>query len=381
MESIGLYIHIPFCRRKCLYCDFPSYTGLEDMQDPYTAALCREISDRGGFFADATVDTIYVGGGTPTLLSDHNICRIMESVYRSFTVAADAEISMEANPGTVDKCKLAALKACGVNRMSFGVQSFSDRLLKIIGRIHSAREAEMAVEAARKAGIDNINVDLMYGLPEQSPEEFRRSIKAAAALGVQHVSAYGLTIEENTPFARMEKAGSLNLPDDCTEEAMYDSAVHLLPDLGFGRYEISNYSHPGRVCRHNLKYWHDQPYIGLGAAAHSYTGGERRANTGDVGLYMKAAAGGRSPVVFREKPDAATAMAEYIFLALRTVKGVNYDDFFRRFHENFNERNGAVAAELTGKGLLAAGRDGIRLTELGMKYGNRVFASFLPDKA
>ncbi len=381
MKSIGLYIHIPFCRQKCLYCDFPSYAGLEDMQEPYTAALCREIAGKGGLFANSVVDTVYVGGGTPTMLPARIIARILECVYTSFIMATDAEVSVEANPGTVDKRKIAVLKDCGVNRISFGIQTFSDKLLKIIGRIHSAQDAREAVTASQEAGMDNINIDLMYGLPGQSLKEFRQDIEQAAALGVQHISAYGLKIEENTPFAELNKDGRLTLPDEGVEESMYDLAASLLPSLGFKRYEISNYSWPGRECRHNLKYWHYQPYIGVGAAAHSFADGERWANIEDVGLYIEAAATGQSTVGFHEKSDCLTAMAEYIFLALRTVKGVNYNDFFRQFNENFNDRHGAKAIELVRRGLLVDGKDGIRLTERGMKYGNTVFAAFLPDKA
>lgn len=380
MRSIGLYIHIPFCRRKCLYCDFPSYAGLEDLHEPYTAALCREISGKGGLFAGAVVDTVYVGGGTPTMLPPRSIARILECVYTSFSMATDVEITVEANPGTVDKCNIGILKSYGVNRISFGVQTFSDKLLTAIGRIHSAQEARDAVAASQQAGLDNINIDLMYGLPGQSLQEFHQDMEQAAGLEVRHISAYGLKIEENTPFDVLYKNGELMLPDEAVEESMYDLAVNLLPQLDFTRYEISNYSRPGRECRHNLKYWHYRPYIGVGAAAHSFIDGERRANIPDVGLYIKATASGQSPVAFRESSDCLTAMAEYIFLALRTVEGMNYQDFFRQFNENFNDRHGAKAIEFIKKGLLTGNNDGIRLTERGMKYGNTVFAAFLPDR-
>ncbi len=376
--NVGLYIHIPFCITKCLYCDFPSVAGGEDLYAAYTAALCREIAGRGGLLSAGAVDTVYIGGGTPTVLPAGCLAEIGRCLRASFKIMKDAEFTVEANPGTLDGAKLAALRAMGVNRVSLGVQAFDDAVLAAAGRIHTAGQALAAVAAVRDAGFGRISIDLMYGLPGQTAASFRVGLERAAALPVDHMSVYGLKVEEGTPFAVLAAAGELALPDEDEEVAMYDMAAFLLPASGFARYEISNYARPGNECRHNLKYWRYEPYIGVGAAAHSFWQGERLANTDDVRDYISRVSAGETPVVSRERPDGAVAMAEYVFLALRTAAGVSWPDFAARFGCDFTERYGATIAELSRRGLVAAGRDSLRLTAQGQKYGNIVFAAFLP---
>lgn len=378
-RKLGVYIHIPFCRQKCLYCDFPSCADAEPLYYDYTTALCREIAGRGGILSAGKIDTVYIGGGTPTILPDDCLLRIIDCLRSHGRIEAGAEFTVEANPGTLDSEKLAMLRACGVNRLSIGVQAFDDKLLGRAGRIHSADMAIAAVEQAAACGFDNISIDLMYGLPGQTIANFRDSLRRAAMLPVRHISAYGLKIEEGTPFAASLAAGRLELPDEAEEDAMYEAAVSFLPSQAFRRYEISNYAKAGAECRHNLKYWQYQPYLGLGAAAHSFLNKERSANTADVGEYIKRVTNGELPVESRETPEIAVAMAEYAFLALRTTLGLSFADFTGEFGMGFLVQYGKNLDRLAAQGLVAVDADSVRLTERGMKYGNIVFASFLPE--
>lgn len=382
--KLGIYVHIPFCRQKCLYCDFPSYTTDSQLYSTYITALCREVAGRSGIFSHAVVDTVFIGGGTPTLLSQDLLSQVLNCLREHYQLSDGVEITVEANPGTVDGAKLRTLRAHGVNRISFGVQTFAERLLPKIGRIHSAAEAVRAVELAQAAGFDNINVDLMYGLPEQTVQDLQESIDRAIGMGVRHLSVYGLKIEEGTPFASLHEQGRLALPEEAAEEAMYELAAHYLPAKGFQRYEISNYAPAGWECRHNLKYWHYQPYLGLGLAAHSFFDGQRLANTGDLQQYLDffSRSGGEKqefPVAVVEKLDKETAMAEFVFLALRTSSGLHIPDFNNCFAADFFNQYNKVIAALRRQKLIEVTEKAVRLTELGMKYGNVVFGAFLPD--
>jgi oxygen-independent coproporphyrinogen-3 oxidase len=378
--KLGLYIHIPFCLRKCLYCDFPSVAGREELYDSYITALGREFAGWGGVLSANAVDTVYIGGGTPTALPAALLARLGKILRDRVPIAAVKEFTVEANPGTLTPEKLAVLRESGVNRLSLGVQAFDDEVLAAAGRIHSAAEALAAVAMAADAGITNLSLDLMYGLPGQSLASFRAGLEQAAKLPVSHLSVYGLKVEEGTPFACRQAKGELPLPDEDEEEAMYELTASFLPTHGFARYEISNYAGDGAACRHNLKYWRYRPYLGLGAAAHSFWQGERLANTAAVDDYIRLALAGASPLAERERPGHLTAMAEYAFLALRTAAGLDYADFAACFGESFAALYGNRVDRLAEKGLLTAYAGGIRLTATGMKYGNVVFASFLPDK-
>jgi len=380
MMKIGLYIHIPFCQQKCLYCDFPSHAHLDDLYQPYVTALCQEISGVGGVLTDAVVDSIYIGGGTPTVLAATALQQILQQVHDSFSVDQVAEISIEANPGTVDEEKLCTLKSSGINRISFGVQTFSDSLLRSIGRIHTGDQAIASVKLAQKVGFRDINIDLMYGLPSQSIQQLESSIQQAIELGVTHISAYGLKVEEGTPFALMEEQGRLMLPDEDVEEAMYDVTTQLLPKFGFMRYEISNFAQAGYECAHNLKYWQYKPYVGVGAAAHSFIKGQRLSNRADVAAYIEAIDADQSPIETREAPDLGMGMAEYVFLALRTVQGLLVEEFDQYFNKKFFDCYQHIITMLTAQKLIVATKKRVYLTTLGMKYGNVVFGAFLPNK-
>lgn len=378
--NLGVYIHIPFCVQKCRYCDFPSVAGGEALYEAYTAALCREIAGKGGLLSAESVDTVYIGGGTPTALPVACLTRIIRTLRDHAALAPDAEFTVEANPGTFAADTLAALRGLGVNRLSIGVQAFDDAVLAAAGRVHTAAQAADAVMAARAAGFASISLDLMYGLPGQTAASFAAGLELAVSLPVSHLSVYGLKVEEGTPFAVLQATGRLALPSEEEEEAMYEQAAALLPTSGFARYEISNYAKPGAECRHNLKYWRYRPYIGLGAAAHSFRDGERLANTADIDEYIARTAAGEDAVASRERPDPAVAMAEYTFLALRTAAGLSYPAFAATFGCSFPDRYAAAIERLNGKGLVEQDGASLRLTPRGMKYGNIVFAAFLPDE-
>ncbi|MDR2006796.1 MAG: radical SAM family heme chaperone HemW [Acidaminococcales bacterium] len=366
----GIYIHIPFCRRKCHYCDFPSYAGLADsLSSVYTDALCAEIaSETAGFSSTVTV---FFGGGTPTLLPAAEIGKMIEALAAKGLWESARERTIEANPGTVDCAALLKLRNMGFNRLSIGVQSFSDRLLKVSGRVHSAADALAAVKSARESGWKNVGVDLMYGLPGQTLKDLQESVSLAAELAPEHISVYGLTVGEGTALAKMLSCGEVSLPEEETEAVMYEWVTSYLPRRGYRRYEISNYARPGYECRHNLLYWQYRPYRGFGAAAASFDGQRRITNAPSVPEYINSGAPAR------EEIGAADAMAEFVFMGLRQTDGIDPEDFRLLFGRDIYEVYGGVLAENARKGLLTAGAR-IALTETGMKFGNQVFLTFLP---
>lgn len=331
----------------------------------------------GSRYADRCVDTIFFGGGTPSLLGDEALPRLLAEIGRSFTVKACAEISAEANPGTVNMAKLTKWRAAGINRISFGVQSFHDELLHGIGRIHTAEEAREAIKAARKAGFDNINLDLIYGLPSQTIAMLTRDIEEAIALDIEHLSVYGLIVEEDTALERMVDDGRAVLPSEEDEEAMYDYVTAQLEESGYHRYEISNYARAGRECRHNLKYWRFDEYLGLGSASHSFVDGRRFANERIPTDYIRRMRAEHTARLAEEAETAEELRGEYIFLALRTTVGVDTADFAQTFGADFRTLHGDVIERMSRDKLIEQDGRYVRLTKLGMKYGNRVFAQFV----
>ena len=376
----GVYIHIPFCRQKCFYCDFPSFAGKENRMEAYVEALCQQVKIQGFSYRQkwGIPATIYIGGGTPTALPQELMEKILAAVTEAFG-AEIGEFTVECNPGTVDEDYFKVLRAGGVNRLSFGVQSFQDALLKKIGRIHSGAEACEAVKLAQQTGFINISVDLMYGLPGQNLTDLQASVAQADALGIQHISIYGLQVEEGTAFARMEKMGKLHLPTEDEAEAMYDYMTKQLPQLGYRRYEVSNFAKAGFESRHNRSYWHDVPYLGLGAAAHSYLEGKRYAATADIAAYIAGIKAGQEIARLEEEPTREHAMEEFAFLALRTAEGLSRQAFAAKFHVELDSVYGEVMAKLSGQGLLLVDKAGCRLSEQGFKYGNVAFAEFILD--
>ena len=383
----GVYIHIPFCRQKCFYCDFPSFAGRERYESDYIDALCREITVQGALYRGrwGRPATIYMGGGTPSVLPSALMKKLLKTVQEIFGVSLESghrqsgpfEFTVECNPGTIAPAYLKMLRRYGVNRLSFGVQTFDDVLLKRIGRIHTGAQAREAMELARAAGCRNVSMDIIYGLPDETIEMLQHDLETMISLQPEHISIYGLQLEEGTAFARMKEMGKLSLPDDDTVEAMYDAMTSFLPQHGYARYEISNFAKPGFESRHNLSYWQDVPYLGLGAAAHSYLEGQRYENVRDIPAYIEGIRLGRS---IRREEEPATrriAMEEFAFLALRTAEGIDKQRFAKKFGVTLEEIYHEAIAKLKGQGLLEDTGDSVHLTELGMKYGNAAFEAFL----
>lgn len=384
-KKFGIYIHIPFCRQKCFYCDFPSFAGREKKIDRYLQALEQEfallrqrlypkdnVRDIKSKFAPRT---IYIGGGTPTALNAHQLEKLLEIVKKYVAVAE--EFTVEMNPGTVDREKLLLLQQAGVNRLSVGVQSFDDHCLKKIGRIHTVQEAVDTIELAHNLGFDNISLDLIYGLPQQDREILTKSVERALTLPVQHISIYGLQLEEGTAFQRMADMGKLHLPTDELVEAMHDYIVEKLPEAGYQRYEISNYALPGYESKHNLSYWQDVEYLGLGSGAHSYWQGTRYENPSSIDDYISALEAGKLPATLEEQVDRQAHMEEYCFLGLRTAAGIDKNLFQQKFGVDLFKVYGRTIEKLMAQDLLQHTARGIALTTLGMKYGNQVFGEFL----
>jgi oxygen-independent coproporphyrinogen III oxidase len=378
--QIGLYLHIPFCRQKCFYCDFASGPGTVLLQQAYAKALCREIEQAGQRYAGDTIHTVYIGGGTPTALAADLLQEILEKLRDSFEFSEVVEFTVEANPGTVTREKLMMLKTLGVNRLSFGVQSFDDGLLKKIGRIHTSDDALAAIAEARAAGFSNISMDLMYGLPGQTMEMLQESVKTAVSQKVEHISIYGLQIEEQTEFFRRQERGELDLPSDELVDAMYEYMTKALPAAGYERYEISNFARAGFMSRHNMSYWQDKAYIGLGASAHSYYENERFFNVAETSAYIDRLMAGESPAEIEEESTKNILMEEFCFLALRTAQGIDTKAFLLKFGCSIDSVYGSTICSLQKKGLIVYKQQYLRLTELGMKYGNVVFSEFILEK-
>lgn len=376
--GLALYIHIPFCQRKCNYCDFPSYPAAAYNVDAYLQALELEMCRYKPETQDLAVSTLFIGGGTPSILTESQLTTLFQGISKNFRLAEDAEVTMEANPGSVDFSKLKLLRQLGVNRLSLGVQSLDPKLLKRLGRIHTPVQAVEAYELAREAGFSNINLDLMNGLPGQAVSTWEYTLKTAVNLKPEHISVYGLSVEEGTLFGDEWAAGILSLPEEELCVQMTAFTHELLKSCGYHHYEISNYAMPGKECRHNQIYWHNLPYLGFGAGAASYWQRERRTNTADVDVYIEQVTKGLSPVTEREQQDLAQDMAETMFLGLRMLKGVERQGFARRFGREIDSVYGQQIKDLVRRGLLVDEGGFLHLTSKGIFLANEVFCEFLP---
>lgn len=377
----GIYIHIPFCKQKCFYCDFASTASLQkntiNLYQQYIDALCKEITMYKKLFPAIRIDTIYFGGGTPSILPPNLIIQALQTIKENFSVSKQVEITLEANPGTVDKEKLRYLYENGINRLSFGVQVVQNELLKKIGRIHTIDDADNAINWAKKVGFKNINVDLMYGLPGQTIELLKQSVDWALNKKIQHISIYGLQIEENTVFGKLEEQGKLILPTEEETERMYDYLTKVLPKNNYHRYEISNFALAGYESKHNLSYWQDKFYLGIGAGAHGYYGEKRVENPFDLNLYIEKCNKNILPFINEEIVDKTAHIEEFCFLGLRMAKGIDKNLFKVKFELNIDEIYGKKIIELEDKGLIINTNTCICLTDKGMKFGNQVFSEFL----
>ena len=375
-KSMELYLHIPFCARKCAYCDFLSFSCGTEIQKRYVAQLIEEIKTASAGFRDTSVTSVFVGGGTPSILRSEEIVRIFDVLRNTFNIEETAEISMEANPGTVTKEKLLDYRKAGINRLSFGLQSADNGELKALGRIHTYEEFLESYHMARACGFDNINVDLMSALPGQTVDSWLETLKKVAALEPEHISAYSLIIEEGTPFYELygEDRGENLLPDEDSEREMYHQTKTVLKELGYERYEISNYAKPGFECRHNVGYWTNVPYLGLGLGASSCIDGCRFQNTSDLEEYLNGGAGVRHEELALSEQDM---QEEYFFVGLRMVRGVSLKQFEEQFGIPADQVYPGLLERLVREGVVEQVGDMFRLTEYGMDVSNYVMAEFL----
>ncbi len=385
--SLELYVHIPFCVRKCNYCDFLSFPSGEEVREQYVQALTEEIK-RTAYAVneekdhtqqpELSVTSVFFGGGTPSLLTAEQINRLMKCIYREFSVVSDAEISIEANPGTLNELKLEALRSAGFNRLSIGLQSTQDKLLCALGRIHTLQEFEQNYDLARKCGFDNINIDIMSALPGQTLNDYRETLRIVTGFQPEHISSYSLIIEEGTPLSRDHKLLDL-LPDEETDRKMYEMTKEILGLGGFHRYEISNYARPGRECRHNMGYWDGTPYLGFGLGASSYYDHARFSNESDLRSYIRQP---YRPFVRRkdyEYQSRKQEMEDRMIFGLRMMRGISREKYKEEFGISPEDVYGSQIRKFTEYGLLECGRDHIRLTDKGIDVSNRIFEELLLD--
>jgi len=377
----ALYIHIPFCTNKCHYCDFTSYVLRGQPVDQYLDALEREMELTVRQLPPERIDTVFVGGGTPTVLTPPQMERFLASVKAYFPLADDVEFSMEANPGTTDADKLGAMRAGGVNRISFGVQSFDNALLERIGRIHNVDDVYRSLDNARKAGFSNMSIDLMFGLPNQSLEQLADSVDKALQLNLPHYSIYSLKVEENTLFHKLYERNELPLPPEEDEFNMFVLLMDMLKNRGYKHYEISNFARPGFESRHNSTYWRNEPYYGLGAGAHGYAARQRHVNLKGIQPYIDATLE-RLPRLDSFEVDEQEAMEDFMMVGLRLLDGVRASSFEEQFAgHKLEEKFGGIIEKLLQDGLLEreqlASDTIYKLSERGVLLGNEVFGAFI----
>jgi len=377
MNEVGVYVHIPFCRGKCLYCDFPSYAGREEFYGAYKDAVINEI-DNTEELRGSVIDSIFFGGGTPTVLPARFLAEILGRVL-TYSTSSNAEISLEANPGAVNEDALRVLRNAGFNRLSLGIQAWRDHLLKRLGRIHSAEDIPRAYEAAVNAGFDNINLDLMFSLPGQTLDDWTESLRKTAALKPAHISAYSLIIEEGTEFYRLYNQEALKPPDEEEDRRMYYAACDILASYGYHQYEISNFALEGRECRHNIKYWKRLPYLGVGTDSHSFYNNMRWHNTHSLEKYLRTAHGHDISGLREDiaQISVSEAMEETMFLGLRLNEGVDEDSFRRASGSGLFEIYGGVIEKMISLGLMAYADNRVFLTAKGRDVSNYVFTDFM----
>ena len=389
-KELGIYIHIPFCKKKCYYCDFVSFSNLENKQTGYIEALKKEISCYD--LEEYNVTTIYIGGGTPSYIDCYEIKEILDELRKRLknneTKFSDIEITIEVNPGTVDKEKLEVYKLSGVNRLSIGLQSTKDILLKEIGRIHTYKEFLQSYEHAKQVGFENINVDLMLGLPNQSIQDMKDSLKEVIKMEPNHISIYSLIVEEKTPIKKLIEEGELQLPEEIQERRMYWYVKSMLELSGYNHYEISNFAKEGRESKHNMNCWEQKEYIGLGVAAHSYINGIRYSNVTDLDCYIKnmmelknvkKQLRSKTNIIYNicEIQNLEDKQKEYMLLGLRKIQGVSITKFKEKYVENPIFLFRKQMEKLTKEDLLQIDGDYIRLTNKGLDFANQVWEEFV----
>lgn len=373
-RKLGIYIHIPFCRSKCLYCDFYSLPNGEDRMDRYLAALTAHLEETAPQAANHVVDTVYIGGGTPSVFGAKRIAALLRTVKRRYHLTRDCEITVEANPDSVNPDLLRTVRRAGVNRLSLGVQSADDGLLRLLGRPHTFEQAAQAVDLARKAGIGNLSLDLIFGLPNQTMEDWQRTVEEVLRLEPEHLSCYGLQIEEGTPL--YDRQGEFTFADDDGQADMYLWTVDRLEKAGYRQYEISNFAKPNRESRHNLRYWRLEEYIGFGPGAHSDFGGRRYSFVRDLDAYLKGMEEGTEIVDDDQVIPPEERRNEYLMLSLRTAEGIDGDRYSRRFHMNFRPLE-ALLQDYARRGLAVEENGRWRLTPEGFLISNSIIIDLL----
>ncbi len=376
-NTLGLYVHIPFCLKKCAYCDFCSSAGYDKKQrKEYLSSLLRNIEIMGEKAGDRYVSTVFFGGGTPTLLEPKEIGRLTDALYTSFSVLKDAEFTFECNPATLSKKLASALADRGVNRLSIGLQSANEKELKALSRVHTLKDFEESYQIARRAGFSNINIDLMYGLPEQTVESLLATIKYVISLSPEHISLYALQIEEGTEFYR--KRDTLSLPSEDEVYEMYHAASELLSMRGYKHYEISNFARPGYECRHNLRYWREEEYIGMGLSAYSYFGGRRYGYTDSMQSFITAAYTDIGDCECDiEIIDRDTEKTEFVMLSLRLADGIKKKEYKERFGEDFDQKYRERLLPYIKNGFVREDEEGYSFTLDGMFVSNTVLSDIL----
>lgn len=365
-------MHIPYCAKKCNYCDFQSYAGQLDSAPAYFSMLQQELLEKAKDAKDYEVDSIFIGGGTPSLVDAHYIAQVLETIHTNYAVTNDCEITIEANPGTLTKEKCRIYKQADINRISLGLQSANNEELAVLGRIHTFEDYSEAVNMAVETGFSNISTDLIFGIPGQTTESFLQTLQQVLALPVNHISAYSLIVEEGTPFYEMDEKGQLNLPEEEEERRIYWQGRELLQAHGFRQYEISNFAKMGYASRHNEKYWTGESYLGFGVAAHSYFNGWRFWNPNTISDYLTdEKPAGKEEISFQE------SMQEYMMLGLRRTNGISKTAFTKKFGKDMKEIYATELAKLQNMGLLEETADTIRLTKKGMDYANLAFMEFV----
>ena len=382
LGDMGLYVHIPFCKQKCMYCDFPAYQNLQDYYETYVYALVQEmdlwVSEHPESKAKP-IDTIYFGGGTPTELSIQQLQMIVDKIKSTFTINENCHMTIESNPGEVDLQYLTKLVKLGFNRISFGVQTFDDKALTMLHRSHDGEKAIQAVYDAKEAGFTDINIDLIYGLPRQTLEDIQHNLNIVKDLPINHISTYGLQVEVGTYLYHLVQKNLISIPSESIDESMYDTMMAGLKELGFERYEISNFAKGNSYSRHNLKYWHYIDYLGFGAGAHSFYDGIRRSNNRNVMPYIQSVDRYIMPTIDTETITVERAQEDFCFLALRTKWGLDEQKFEDRFDVSVHNLFGNILEELVTKGLLEYQNGSYHLSSEGAKHGNYVFSQFIRE--
>ena len=378
MKEIGIYIHIPFCIQKCYYCDFCSFDKLQNKQAEYVDALIEEIKNTHNK-NELLIKTVYIGGGTPSILNANELKQVMEAIKTNFLLSKDCEITVEMNPGTVTKEKLQIYKDSGINRLSIGLQSTNDEILKELGRIHNYKQFEDIYEEARALGFNNINVDLMIGLPNQTIDDVSKSLKDIIQKNPEHISVYSLILEDDTKLKNLIEEGNLSLPDEDTERAMYWTVKNTLEKNGYNHYEISNFSKLGYESKHNTDCWNQKEYIGFGIAAHSYFNNIRYSNICDINEYVKNinSKDFEKNVIIHEIQEKQDKMNEYMILGLRMIKGVNEQVFKEKFSKDINDVYKKSIEKLINLELISNEKGIIKLTKKGIDFANIVWEEFV----